>query len=240
TWGALVDVNYARWAVRAAVAMVPAVANGLAMDDKLREAGSLTVEADYRYGLGRWGNGTLRALVYDNRAHMGVYADAVRDVRGSVGLQPDVQRTRGYRSKWGGAVSFEHNLRGNNGIFLKLGWADGRYESWAFTEIERSLAVGGQIDGALWQRRDDRIGVALLLNGIAKEHMRYLGAGGIGFIIGDGGLHYGPEGVIEGYYAWQVTSWMALTADIQGILNPGYNRDRGPLAVGAIRLHLAY
>jgi hypothetical protein len=27
-------------------------------------------------------------------------------------------------------------------------------------------------------------------------------------------------------------------ADLQGIVNPGYNRDRGPVAIGSLRLHV--
>jgi len=29
-----------------------------------------------------------------------------------------------------------------------------------------------------------------------------------------------------------------VAADLQGIVNPGYNQDRGPVVIGSLRLHL--
>jgi high affinity Mn2+ porin len=234
TWGVYSEANLASWALRLAAVMLPRTANGAQFDDALRSAGSINIEGEWRYAvLGR--PGILRGLVYDNRARMGSYAAAVAQAGNTI---PRIADTRAYHSKWGGGLSWEQAVWGDSGVFARLGLADGRYESWAFTEIERSLALGGQLDGTLWGRANDRIGVALLLDAVSADHARYLQAGGLGFILGDGNLRYSIEGVVEAYYAWKPYSWLSLTADWQAVWSPGYNRDRGPVQIAALRLHL--
>jgi high affinity Mn2+ porin len=82
--------------------------------------------------------------------------------------------------------------------------------------------------------------LAGVVNGLSPEHRRYLAAGGYGFIIGDGRLNYGPEEIIEAYYALRVWSWLTLSPDYQYISHPAYNRDRGGVSVYAVRLHVEY
>src|SRR5690348_4918183 len=88
--------------------------------------------------------------------------------------------------------------------------------------------------------RDGRVtGVqtcALPISAIA--HQKYLALGGRGFLLGDGGLHYGRETIVEGYYNLHLWRGVYLGADLQHINNPGYNRDRGPALVPGLRLHL--
>src|SRR5579871_2526720 len=43
-------------------------------------------------------------------------------------------------------------------------------------------------------------GAAFISDGISDDHRRYLALGGVGFILGDDGLTYGREQVIETYY----------------------------------------
>ena len=78
-------------------------------------------------------------------------------------------------------------------MFLRLSANDGATESWAFTEIDRSAAVGAIQDGALWHRDRDEFGAAFVLNGLSAPHRAYLPAAGFGFILGDGALNYAPE-----------------------------------------------
>jgi len=64
---------------------------------------------------------------------------------------------------------------------------------------------------------------------------------GLGILVGDGALaHPGNEWIGEAYYDWQPFSHFNLTADYQLVVNPGYNRDRGPASVLGLRAHLAY
>ena len=99
---------------------------------------------------------------------------------------------------------------------------------------------GKSADGKLWQRDGDNAGLALLLNGISEDHRNYLGAGGNGFIIGDGKLNYGAEFITESYYSLSLSRWdFWLTPDYQFVLHPAYNKDRGPVHAVALRAHIA-
>ena len=55
--------------------------------------------------------------------------------------------------------------------------------------------------------------------------------------LGDGALRYGREKVAELYYSADLGAGFALTADVQRVANPGYNKDRGPVSFYAVRLH---
>ncbi len=59
-------------------------------------------------------------------------------------------------------------------------------------------------------------------------------------LIGDGKLNYGPEQILETYYRIQIGKYVQVSPDFQYIVNPGYNRDRGPADVYGMRLHLIY
>jgi len=46
--------------------------------------------------------------------------------------------------------------------------------------------------------------------------------------------------VIEAYYSVGLTDWAAMTFDYQFVANPGYNYVRGPVSIGAVRLHVQF
>ena len=69
-------------------------------------------------------------------------------------------------------------------------------------------------------------------------HRLYLALGGKGFLLGDGHLNYGRENILEMFYTIHVWRGVYGAFDLQHINNPGYNRDRGPVLVPAVRLHL--
>jgi high affinity Mn2+ porin len=73
-----------------------------------------------------------------------------------------------------------------------------------------------------------------------KVHQDYLARGGEGFLLGDGGLTYGEEQVVEAFYRIQLGRYTQLSPDLQYIRNPGYNRDRGPATVVSMRLNVRY
>jgi len=121
-----------------------------------------------------------------------------------------------------------------------LGWNDGHTESFVFTEVDRHLSVGTQLSGARWGRARDRLGVAGLIHGLSGPHRDYLAAGGLGFLLGDGGLDYGAEMILETYYRVQIGSYVEVSPDAQLIARPGYNRARGPAAALALRVNARY
>ena len=56
--------------------------------------------------------------------------------------------------------------------------------------------------------------------------------------MGDGALpKAGPEGILETYYSFAAFSFAKVTGDYQLVVNPAYNRQRGPVSVFALRLH---
>jgi high affinity Mn2+ porin len=79
-----------------------------------------------------------------------------------------------------------------------------------------------------------------VVNGISPEHIAYLNAGGLGILVGDGQLpNPGTEKILETYYSVPVYA-AKLTFDYQLIVNPAYNRDRGPVSVLGGRVHWQY
>ncbi len=218
---------------------MPTEANGARLEGPINRANGQYLQANWQRtpdSLNLW------LLVYRNRARMGIYADALR-LAEARHTTPDIKADdRDGRHKYGAAIGMDWPLadRGDTGLFARAGWNDGRTESFVFTEADRNASAGIQVSGAHWSRSDDRFGFALAVNGLSPEHRAYLAAGGTGFTLGDGGLRYGSERIAEAYYAFAIHASAFITADMQWIGNPGYNRDRGPVRVIGLRIHLAY
>ncbi|RZK94714.1 MAG: porin, partial [Methylobacterium sp.] len=86
-------------------------------------------------------------------------------------------------------------------------------------------------------RAGDTVGLGATVNGLTEAHQAYFATGGLGLLIGDGRLNYAPERALEAYYAIGLTKTVTLTFDYQRVINPAYNRDRGPADFFATRLH---
>lgn len=236
TAGFAAEWNTKNWAIHYGIFMEPTVSNGARLDYHLLDAHGQILQFDRRYSVGDL-TGIFRPFVYWNQAHMGNYQDALE----SPDITKALSASRAYRSKAGFGMSWDQQLTQDLGAFIRLSWDDGRTESFAFTEIDRSLAAGLSMSGSRWGRKDDTLGVAGVANGIASSHKAYLAAGGTeGLILGDGGLNYGPEEILEAYYSFRVFKQIWISPDFQYVAHPGYNRDRGPVPVYAVRAHLEY
>ena len=170
---------------------------------------------------------------------MGNFNLAIEAAAGN-GNPADISTSRAYRSKVGFGVSWDQELAANLGAFARLSWDDGRTETWAFTQVDRSVATGLSLKGGGWKRPDDVVGVGVAVDGLSPEQRGYLATGGTGLIIGDGALNYRTEQILETYYAFQALKWLQLSFDFQYIRNPAYNADRGPVPVYAIRAHVQF
>jgi carbohydrate-selective porin OprB len=106
--------------------------------------------------------------------------------------------------------------------------------------VDETVLLGADLAGDRWRRKQDKIGTAFVSNGISAVHQKYLGLGGLGFLLGDGTLNYGRETTFEGYYNAHVWRGLFAALDVQHINNPGYNRDRGPVLVPGVRVHLEF
>ena len=236
--GAALEWIHPTWTLRAGSFMMPALANGPDLDPDLANARGDQVELETQARLGPAEPATVRLLGYMNHAHMGNYAQSVATA--PPWQAPDITKTERVGAiKYGAALNVEQPLAdgGNTGVWARLGWDDGQTESFAYTEADQAFSVGAQVSGARWSRGGDRLGLALGVNGLAASHIAYLKAGGIGFMLGDGQLNYGPETIVEAFYAWQLPWNLTLSPDVQWIANPGYNLDRGPATVLGVRLH---
>lgn len=228
-----------RVAVRLGTFQMPRQANGNVFDSDLRRARGDNAEVTFS---ALPGGGVIRLLAYQNHARMGDYAEALAQASARA-TTPDVVATdKPGRRKRGIGLNVEQPLAdaGETGAFLRAGADDGTTESFAFTEVEGHLSGGIQIAGAHWGRQSDRLGFALLRHTINDVHRAYLGAGGVGFLLGDGMLRYGPETFVESYYRFQVGPYFQFGPDEQYVRNPGYNRDRGPAWVTTVRANLRY
>ena len=142
------------------------------------------------------------------------------------------------RTKYGVGLNEQQQVTDNMRAFGRFGWSDGRNESFAYTEVDDTIELGFDLRGASWARPHDQLGVAAVSNGLSDLHRTYLALGGEGFLLGDGKLNYGREDIVEAYYTAQVHRGVFPAFDVQLIENPGYNHDRGPVAVFSVRLHL--
>ena len=227
-----------RWIARAGSFQMPKQANGNKFDASLRNARGDNVELSLNV---LPEGGVIRILGYINRARMGDYREALSRATGKAA--PDiVADDRPGRVKRGLGINIEQPIadNGETGIFARWGWNDGKTESFAFTEVEGHLSGGIQVSGIHWARGDDRIGIAGVRHTIASPHQEYLARGGIGFLLGDGALSYGPETIFEGYYRAQVGPYFEIGPDVQYVRNPGYNRDRGPASIFGLRINFRY
>ena len=94
---------------------------------------------------------------------MGRYREAIDAFENHLDAKPDVTLHReAGRSKRGLGVNVIQNLRGFTRGFLRLGWNDGQNESLAYTEIDNTFDIGGDIRGVVSKRPDDKIGLAVV------------------------------------------------------------------------------
>ncbi|HLY72611.1 MAG TPA: carbohydrate porin [Planctomycetota bacterium] len=236
TVGGTVELSVDSWSVRYGIWMEPKTANGLHLDSAVATNHGQAAELEYRWALSEH-PGAARLLAYANNAKMGDYRETIDDPA----LGMDVTRSRrNGRLKFGFGLSSQQEITKDVGVFLRAGWDDGRTESWAFTEIDRMVSPGVSVKGTLWGRPEDTFGAAFLLDGLSADHREYLARGGLGFIIGDGKLHYGFEEIVETYYAFKLLGSLTLSLDYQYVRNPAYNEDRGPANIIALRVHVDF
>ncbi|MGH9454337.1 MAG: carbohydrate porin [Terriglobia bacterium] len=241
TWSVVMEYDDPRWALRFGEAMMPKVANGENLDADLFRARSENLEADLFGSVIPHRHGALRFLFYVNTGDMGNYREAIAQyLAGKTGV-PDIIASREQgRIKYGFGVNAEQDLTDLIRVFGRWGWDDGQTESFCYTEVDHTMDFGGDLRGTPWRRKLDKLGAAYVRNGITGDHARYLQLGGVGFLLGDGNLSYGSEHIFETYYTAHLWREVFVSPDFQHVVNPGYNRARGPVWVEALRLHVDF
>jgi len=235
------DYEDRNWGFRFAEALMSKVANGIDLVWKPWQTHSENWQYELRRGFIPKKPGAVRILAYTNYANMGIYREAVAQFEeGQVQVPEITNHPWHVTRKYGFGVNVEQGLTRNLTAFARFGWNNDKTESFEFTEVGQTVSGGLGASGAWWHRRFDRAGVAAVSNAISKDHQTYLADGGYGFLLGDGGLNYGREKIVETYYTAHIWRGLYVAPGVQHVINPGYNKDRGPVVVGAFRVHLEF
>jgi high affinity Mn2+ porin len=239
TFAGLVEYQDRNWGVRFAEALMPKVANGPSLDFNLFRARSENIEFEVRPELWKGKHTVARLLSYINHANMGSYREAVQAFLIGTDPQPSIEAHRRQgRIKYGFGLSVEQEITKTVRAFGRLGWNEGQNESFAYTEVDQAMEVGADLRLERWKRPADKVGVAFISNGISRLHQLYLALGGNGFLLGDGQLTYAREDILESYYTVRLWRGLYFSPELQWAVHPGYNKDRGPVVVPGLRLHL--
>ncbi len=210
-----------QWTLRYGAMLMPQVPNGA--DLPLRSDNlSHVFEAAFSHNLfGR--PGTIKPLVYYTTGAMGNYQTALAQAGAFGGdVNAAMEARRGYGSrKWGLALLVDQEITDHLGLFFRGSWNDGATESFAFTQIDRSFALGLNAKGEMWGRPGHSAGLGVVRNDISANHAAFLAAGGLGLIIGDGRLNQTGEYVAEAFYDMPLyRDNVFLAANYQMIVNP--------------------
>lgn len=236
TNGLVLEWEDGSWATRQGFFMVAKRPNGLALDQQVFKGFQSLFELDRFWWLGNHpgaarlilGASSTKAARWDQMASAVEAGQDPSNFSGRRHVRPML------------AFNAEQELTATLGAFLRLGWGEGTRRNWMYTEQDWSASAGLALNGLGWDRPNDTIGLGFNLGGISREHRRFLAAGGIGFITGDGRLRYGPEANVETYYDAQLYAGLNAALDLQLVQNPAYNRDRGPAVVIGARMRAAF
>lgn len=239
TYGAAAELYWGPWTLRAGLTDMTDMPGGAdpVTDFSFYQA---IGELEHRHSLANH-PGTIRAALWMSHGRLGTYADALAWGTAN-GVAPDVTQVPfKIHNRLGGYINAEQELTDTLGVFMRASLADGRYAAWDFTDIDRSISAGFSLAGKRWGRADDTVNLGLVVNAASKVAQSYFAAGGMGLLIGDGTLpRAGAEQIVEASYGWHPTKHIAVTFDLQGVVNPAYNRDRGPVGIAGLRLHAAF
>ncbi len=161
TYGVMAEYYDRNWEFRFAEALMPTVANGPDLVWNLRRARAENFELGLHPKLLADHETTVRLLSYVNHANMGVYRAAVDDFLQGKTSAPDItahplQTTVKYGFGVNLEQEFAHHFRG----FARWGWNEGQHESYAYTEVDATILLGGdsgrgfmaQKSGQSWHR----------------------------------------------------------------------------------------
>jgi high affinity Mn2+ porin len=236
TYGAAAEWYQGDWTLRAGAFDLSTTPNSTHLDNRAGQY-ELDAELERRYSLfGQ--DGAVRLTGFVNDGRMGRYTDAVA-LALATGKPADIALVRHFHARTGLSFNLEQAIGEDLGVFVRAGHSDTEFEGYEFTDLDNTLAGGLSLKGTRWKRKDDTFGLALEAGSASHDAYAYFDAGGLGILAGDGRLpHPGSETVVETYYSLALAAFAHLTADYQFVNNPAFDRDRGPVSVLGLRLHL--
>jgi len=237
TYGAAAELYQGDWTLRGGAFDLSTTPGNTDLDITFQQF-QWVGEIERRYEL--WGHpGKLAVTGFLSRGRMGSFQDAI-NLAQVTGGPADITAVRKYQSRGGVSLNVEQEITKELGVFARAGLANGNVEPFDVTDIDRTVAAGLSLKGKQWGRPDDTFGLAGIVNKISGVHQQFLNAGGLGLLVGDGMLpHPGLEQIIETYYAFSLFA-STVTLDYQFVVNPAYNRDRGPVSVIGARVHAEF
>jgi hypothetical protein len=252
SWGGVGELYWDDWAVRYGRTTPPKNPNVQPIDFRLLRYHGDQIEVEHRHRIsGR--EGSLRLLGYRNRENTGRFSDAVAAFEAdpaknattctgfNYGSQnanaPDLCWVRKPNEKAGLGVFGEQLITKDIGLFSRAMISDGKTEVDAYTSTDRSATFGVLAKGSLWLRGADVAGIGTNLGWISRAHADYLRLGGIDGFIGDGFISPGVETALDMFYSVNFRAGLWFTGDYQHVLNPAFNKDRGPVNIFTLRIH---
>ena len=252
SWGGVTELYWDNWAARVGRVSPPKDPNQLPVDFRLGQHFGDQLELEHKHSISGQ-DGVIRLLMYRNHVVVGNFNDAVGVFEAdpqknattcttfNYGSQnanaPDLCWVRKPNTKVGIGLFGQQYVARDIGVFARGMYSDGHTEVNAYTSTDRSLSFGGLAKGSHWSRPLDYAGVGMNMGWISPSHARYLGLGGVDGFIGDGAITPGTEAALDLFYSVNVRKAFWISGDYQHIINPAFNRDRGPVNVFGIRIH---
>ena len=235
TFGGAFELYDGAWTVRSGLFDLSKQPNEPSLEVGLQQY-QIVSEVEHRHTINGH-PGAIRLGGFFTRGNLALLRDMIASYN-ATGIAPVNLLFRHMNDHGGGYLNVEQEVAANVGVFARASATDGVTETDDFSDIDRSVSVGGTLSGALWHRADDRIGIAEVANGISRARQIFFNDGGLGTLVGDGQLpHPGDEWITEGWYQFGILGHFTASFDYQFIVNPAYNRDRGPVHVFGLRLH---
>ncbi|HLH77054.1 MAG TPA: carbohydrate porin [Candidatus Binataceae bacterium] len=253
TTGAAMELNQPKWALRYVFFTMPPyhnlqnVGSGDSGDDQylmwpargsygpFLRSWAMATEVERRYGINAH-PGAIRLLAWLDEANMASYLGAAAILRAN-GANANISPAQGYHYKYGFGLNWQQEIMHHVGMFSRLGWNDGRCQALEYTDVNWTASLGVSVAGEMWRRPGDCFGLAGVISGASSENQKFLAAGGLGILDGDGALNYGSEKVVETFYSLRIWRNVQLTVDYQLVANPAFNQARGPVSVLGTRLY---
>lgn len=230
SYGGAIEWYQDWWTLRAGYFNESQIPNGQALETTFGRQYQLLVEGEERHKI--FGQpGKLKLLLFNSHNRSAKFSDAIAYGRNTGGpANPTFVRHPTNRA--GAALNLEQQLTPELGLFARLSLAEGGIEPFEYTDVDQSASAGLSLSGIRWNRPNDTVGLAGVVNLISRRHKDYLRAGGLGILVGDGKLpNSGSERVLETYYSLAAFAFAKLSFNYQFVSNPAYNRDRGPVSI---------
>ncbi len=229
SYGASAEWYQGEWTFRGGMFDLSTVPNSEELDPNFGQF-QWVGEIERRYTL--WGHpGKIAVTGFFTRARMGTYQNAIALAQ-MTGGPADIAAVRQYRSR----PAWPESRTGDHVRSRRIRARRFRQRQYRTLCIYRRRPHRGGRAGAQGQRSGDgrttRSALAGIVNGISADACsEFLNDGGLGILVGDGMCRIRVSSRSSRPIICFRCAAMNATLDYQFIVNPAYNRDRGPVSV---------